>query len=780
MGLSRWSLAIGAMALAAIASADGGPPALGLEPGTRRLCNDDLGVILWGPDAAPTLSVGKSDIWDRRNPKPPEPVMTLATIMEKARAGDKSILNGAAYYTAYSAHDFPCPKPAGQLILLLDFLKPDGSLSVEERPRETILTAAKGDKKLVLRIFLSSVRNLIVLSGDAAGLESGDMAVRLYRHQDTIRPGEAVHPTLGDAKSAMDFDVLPMPTAGSGTDLFWVAQGLGADPTFPGGFTSVLAARLTGASGASEVTEGATGLGTPMVAEKEGRISHGLTKRFAPINQAPGTAVTTRLGLIKGHFALYATVTTTQDAPDPFQGAKRTLDEAVAKGEPALWAEHQAQLDAYDANPHARAWSADGRLKSDVVWGGVPYRARPFGYYGDVPLCSVDSTKFCYQDSSMWHADFHFNEIDALGPCVQRQFGLLDSYFTMLRTLLPMAQANAREVYACSGAMYPLVHYPLKAGTVIHTHMTWEQSMEISALLAKPFWLRFQYTWDMEFLREAAYPVLREGARFYADFLKRSDDGLYHVYPTVSPEHHGITAGLELNKDSQSSIALIRYHLRATVQAAALLSADSKEADTWRDIAEHMPAYPTVDTPDGPIYTDVAGAQPMEYNIPVPLSAVFWGDDIGLDSPPEQVALAKRTLEKIKVWEPHRGYLRRVRARLGIPEPDGPLSLDNVLQSYSGVIRLFPAVPADFEGGFENLGAQGAFVCSAEHNRKGVSNVRVSSLAGNPCAVANPWPGDDVVVTDLDTTSPVPANIDARTVRFATERDHRYAIAKRG
>jgi hypothetical protein len=44
--------------------------ALGLEPGDLRLCNDDLGIILWGPDSAPTLSVGKSDVWDRRNPKP--------------------------------------------------------------------------------------------------------------------------------------------------------------------------------------------------------------------------------------------------------------------------------------------------------------------------------------------------------------------------------------------------------------------------------------------------------------------------------------------------------------------------------------------------------------------------------------------------------------------------------------------------------------------------------------------------------------------------------------
>ncbi len=93
-----------------------GSSVLSSEPGTRRLCNDDVGVIVWGPDTAPTLSVGKSDLWDRRKAAPIEPVLTLARIMEMARAGDPAILNGKRYYTAYGSYDFPCPKPVGQII----------------------------------------------------------------------------------------------------------------------------------------------------------------------------------------------------------------------------------------------------------------------------------------------------------------------------------------------------------------------------------------------------------------------------------------------------------------------------------------------------------------------------------------------------------------------------------------------------------------------------------------------------------------------------------------
>jgi len=329
---------------------------LGLEPGDLRLCNDDLGIILWGPDSAPTLSVGKSDVWDRRNPKPAEPVLTLAQMTAMAQAGDRKILNGAAYYTAYNSYDFPCPKPVGQLILRLPFLGTNGTLTVTREPHQIRLSATNNAKRLQLRLFVSAVRNLIVISGQGVGLEEGEVAVRLYRHRDTIVPGGELHPTLGDKTSAKDFDQLPMPRAGVSNSVLWLAQDFGKEPTFPEGFQSVLAARAVGTTMLPEVVEGQTGLGTPLVTPKEGRLSHGLTKRFTPINSAPGSAATGRLGKLTGRVQLFATVVTTQDAADPLAQAQLVLAEAVRLGEDALWAEHEAQLARYEANPHARAW----------------------------------------------------------------------------------------------------------------------------------------------------------------------------------------------------------------------------------------------------------------------------------------------------------------------------------------------------------------------------------------------------------------------------------------
>ncbi|MCC6488485.1 MAG: hypothetical protein IT364_13390, partial [Candidatus Hydrogenedentes bacterium] len=661
-------------------------------------------------------------------------------------------------------------------ILQLPFLGSDGTVEVENSPRSITLHAKNGAKDLDLRIFVSAVRNLIVLSGEGHGLEKGDVAIRLYRHRDTILPGGELHPTVGGGKAPDDFEQLAMPRAGADEDTAWIAQDFPGEMTFPSGFTALLAARVAGASTAIASVEGQKGLGIPMVAPQEGRLDHATTKRFTPINESPGSASTITLSALSGPFAVFVCPSTTQDDADPLRHAMRELDQAASVGVEALWEEHTKQLDAYEARPHARAWKAGSPSIADVVWGGVPYRVRPSGYYGDVPLCSVASTKFCVQDSSNWHGDFHFNEVDATGPCMLRQFDQLDSYYRMILTLLPMAQANARDVYASPGAMYPLVHYPLKADSVVRTHLTWEQSMEITALLTRPFWLRFQYTWDKDFLRDLAYPVLREGARFYVSILKEETDGFYHVIPTVSPEHRGITKNFQFNRDSQSALTLIRYHLRAAAEAARILGVDSDEAATWADRANHLAPYPTYEGPQGTVYMDVAGGEPIEFNIPVPLSAVFWGDDIGLDSPPEVQELALRTLEQINVWVPHRGYLSRVRARLGIVGPDDNVGLEHLLQSHTGFIRVFPAVPPDFEGGFENLGAQGAFIVASERKGGAVSYVRLQSLAGNTCKLINPWPGKALSVTDTSNDAVQRVETSERYANLTTEAGHTYEI----
>ena len=228
----------------------------------------------------------------------------------------------------------------------------------------------------------------------------------------------------------------------------------------------------------------------------------------------------------------------------------------------------------------------------------------------------------------------------------------------------------------------------------------------------------------------------------------------------------------------QAALALIKYHLRAAARAANILGEDHEEASRWKEMADRMAPYPTCQTPRGEIFVDVAGAPPIKgLNITVPLTAVFWGDDIGLDSPGEVQELARRTLDFVIAED--RGHFREtyrqtIKRRLGIA--DG-LGTESLLQSYNGIIRIFPAVPADYSGSFENWLAVGAFGVSAAMEAGEVTSFTIISNGGERCRVANPWVGKQAEVFDLGNKIVVGAG-SGRYLEFDTASGGTYQVRK--
>jgi hypothetical protein len=63
---------------------------------------------------------------------------------------------------------------------------------------------------------------------------------------------------------------------------------------------------------------------------------------------------------------------------------------------------------------------------------------------------------------------------------------------------------------------------------------------------------------------------------------------------------------------------------------------------------------------------------------------------------------------------------------------------ESLLQSYDGVLRVFPAFPADRNGRF-TLHAAGGFIVSSEIRSGMVQWICIQSLLGNPCKLDLPW-----------------------------------------
>ena len=758
------------------------------------LDNDVFGARLWGPASQPTLSLGKSDLWDRRWMGERQPPVPLARIRELAMADGLDEIARSPNDTVYSAayrYDFPCPKPGAQLILGLPFAE-EAQIAPAAGYGWWLRAEGQG-KRLEARIWVPLTRVLVVTELLAPALAAEDLWVRVYRHTDTILPGQPVNPAIGGGPPPGDFEPMAPPRccdpgaaqsggAASGAgDAFGIAQDFPAEGTFPQGFRAAAMAAALGGGVEVERRDGEAGLGTALWAPEEGRLSHGVVKRYRPINEARGAAATARFTQADVPTAIAATVQTTQDGEVPEAVARQVLAESLELGLEALHREQEAALEkarrphraqarvsacwpgpgderhpgegqhaaggpataveqpAGDADRAEESRPADTVLEAKPLV--VPSLRQPGGYYGDVPLCSVGSTKLWFQDAALWHNDFHLNEIRAEPALTLGRFEEVRVYADMIHTLLPQARENARDAYGLPGAMYPLVHFPLRCRGVARANITWELDLGLNGLVAKPLWLYYRYTGDRTFLEDVAYPVIAEGARFCAAYLSEGGDGCLHIEPTVSPEHWGLTPNFERNRDSASALTLTRYLLRAAARAARILERDGEEAASWEAKASRLAPYPTWESTAGPVWVDVAGAPPIEYNIPVPLSPLFWGDDVGLDSDAQVLDLARRTLEQIQVWEPHRGYLDRcVRPRLGLCAADAPIGPENLLQSYQS-IRIFPAVPAHAEVEMEDLRAEGGFRVSASRHDGQIAEVRLHSELGEACRLAHPWPG---------------------------------------
>jgi alpha-L-fucosidase 2 len=322
------------------------------------------------------------------------------------------------------------------------------------------------------------------------------------------------------------------------------------------------------------------------------------------------------------------------------------------------------------------------------------------------------------------------------------------------------------------------------------------------------------------------FPPIREAARFIAAYVKRGADGRYHVIPTVSPENWGCTVDFRLNKDCIMDLAMIDFLMEAAIQGSERLNENADEREKWAAIRSDLANYPKATGSNGEIWVDVVNAPPgWIYNIPVTLAPVFPGERVGLDLKREELDIARRTAETIRLEGGNDVvYQPLIRARLGTLDldwfkkevaycqlPNGivndrvrqvggrykdstdfdfmmrmgvwteNLSLPGVLnecllQSYSGTLRLFPNTQNLGPASFRNLRAAGAFLVSAVWDGRTVSNVEILSEHGAPMKFAHPWGGRAVNVTRMRDQKTIPAQSAEGVLHFNTDPGERYHL----
>lgn len=120
---------------------------------------------------------------------------------------------------------------------------------------------------------------------------------------------------------------------------------------------------------------------------------------------------------------------------------------------------------------------------------------------------------------------------------------LLTPLFSLLKALSVTGRKTARDFYHADGfvAHHNADIWGFSAPT--HGSPNWGFWSGGSGWLCRFLYERYEYTLDEAFLRDTAFPLMKEAALFYLDILIENGEGNLMICPATSPENEFLTDG---------------------------------------------------------------------------------------------------------------------------------------------------------------------------------------------------------------------------------------------
>jgi hypothetical protein len=289
---------------------------------------------------------------------------------------------------------------------------------------------------------------------------------------------------------------------------------------------------------------------------------------------------------------------------------------------------------------------------------------------------------------------------------------------------------------------------------------------------------------DAAYLRDEAYPVVREVCRFLSQLLRKEEDGLYHLGPANALETWWLV------RDPTDTLDGIRAIFPRFIALSERYGADAELRDECVEILAHLPQPPRQHwdrtgkvMPDANCYAPAGalGPIPESRNFEVPalyrvypfgLSGIGSADrDVCVHTFKQRIFGITNSWSLDAVWAARLGLADEAARLLGkhaqryhrfpyggwgssnssvwpgglsaCPYMDGAgLSAfclqEMLLQSHEEAIRVLPATPPTWSGLFR-FRARGGFLVSACFSEGVPTCVEIESLTGSPLAIHHPW-----------------------------------------
>ena len=514
----------------------------------------------------------------------------------------------------------------------------------------------------------------------------------------------------------------------------------------------------------------------------------------------------TQEGALGAHFAVYFawrqtqegqwlgawSVASSSEGPDPFERAKNRVEKTLHNGFDVASKSHQAWWQRY--------WGQSSiRVPNPILerqWFLEQYKFGAASRRGAPPISLQGPWTADNGRLPPWKGDYHHDLNTQLSywPCYSGNHlepGL--GYLDWLWKTRSNCVAWTKRFFNKPGLNVPMtsdLNNSQIGGWRQYTH-----SATTAAWLAHHFYLHWKYSADREFLRDRAWPYLREASVFIEAITEqKGPDGRRTLSLSSSPEIHDNRPQAWFKDMTNYDLALMRWLLGATAELAAELG-KTDSAEHWQRVLGEMPDFSLGD--DGRLL--VAQGEPLReshrhFSHLMALHPLGLIDIADGSAARRTVEASLRDLDRLgtSAWC---GYSFSWLANIASRAYDGakaeealeifataftlpnsfhcngdqsgkgysnfryrPFTLEGnfaaaagqqemLLQSHRDRIEVFPAIPEAWkDAAFTTLRAQGAFLISAERRGGVTRQVEIESETDGTCRLLSPFSGKELTL----------------------------------